>query len=210
MSCLATTEGQQFTGANNTESTVKPVIYVSSQSTSSHNPQPPQLGGPSDAIYATPTSSEATVHVVDNPAYGEGSGTFTGDDENAHYVQNPVYGDTLNGSVQQGELYSTPHLPHMTPLGAGEKSLDYDYAKMDASPNGGTVMKETSMSTEVQAAHEYAVVDKSKNQLTKHSLMRPHLDPSRGPYEQLHHGTEPHDSIRLSEVEGSGYEALQS
>ena len=188
---FATTEGQQFDGANNTKLTVKPekmVDNVSRQSTSFHSPHPPQLEGQFSqtyVIYATPTSPETTFHTVDNPVYGEGSGNSSIDNgENARYIQNPVYGDPLDGSTQQGEVYSTPQLPHVPPLGAGEKSLDYDYAKMDASTNGGTVMKETSTSTEVQAAHEYAVVDKSKkrkNQPIKQSLV-PHLDPSRGPY----------------------------
>ena len=210
---FATTEGQQFDGAKLTVKPKKMVDNVSRQSTSSHSPHPPQLEGQFSQTYVIYATPETTFHTVDNPLYGEGTGnSSTGNGENARYIQNPVYGDPLDGSTQQGEVYSTPQPPHVPPLGAGEKSLDYDYAKMDASTNGGTVMKETSTSTEVQAAHEYALVDKSKkrkNQPTKQSLM-PHLDPSIGPYDQLHHGTEPHDSIRLSEVEGSGYEALQS
>ena len=48
-------------------------------------------------IYETPknTSLGATVHIVDNPIYGEDTGySPVNDDIVIHDVQNPIYGDS--------------------------------------------------------------------------------------------------------------------
>ena len=147
---------------------------------STHSPH--ELEGkfaPTDAVYATPSSPEATVRKLDNPAYGDDEY-----DVNVHDFQNPVYGDVADDSAQQDELYTTPQAPQAMSLGMGEDGPEYDYA---TNPGQGAVTVQVKTHGTTHAAHE---VDQMQ------------------PYEQLHHGIDPPDFVRLAEIEGAGYGSL--
>ena len=174
---------------------------------SSHNHQQPTL--PNSLIYAAPTSPNAgaTIRAIDNVLYEEttsrGQESTEDNDEDIRDIQNPVYGDTRDGGDGGGncELYysipkhSTEPETHTDNLIAG--TVESSYAKDGA-------VKETSMKGDC----EYAVVDKTKKKKREASIHSPQtadLGSSHAAYEQL----ESHDQVRLSEVNGSGYEALQ-
>ena len=148
---------------------------------------------PTVAVYATPSSPEATVRKLENPVYGDISDNE--DEVNVRDFQNPVYGDD---SAQQDELYTTPQAPQ--PVGMEGDGPEYDYA---TNPGVGAVtvnVKTNGSST--PASHEYTVMDESKRK-------RDELDISE-PYGRLHHGTEPPELfIRLADVEGAEYGSLQ-
>ena len=137
------------------------------------------------AIYATPSSPEASVIKLENPVYGE-----IEDDTNIHDFQNPVYGDAEDDSAQQDELYTAPQAPQPVSLGMEGDGPEYDYA---TNPGVGavTVNVKTNGSTPTSRNSKMAELDVTE------------------PYERLHHGTEPPDFVRLAEVEGAEYGSLQ-
>ena len=140
---------------------------------------------PTTAIYATPSSPEASVVKLENPVYGE-----IEDDTNIHDFQNPVYGDAEDNSAQQDELYTAPQAPQPVSLGMEGDGPEYDYA---TNPGVGavTVNVKTNGSTPTSRNSKMAELDVTE------------------PYEKLHHGTEPPGIIRLAEVEGAEYGSLQ-
>jgi hypothetical protein len=150
---------------------------------------------PTTAIYATPSSPEASVLKFENPVYGD-----IEDDTNIHDFQNPVYGDAEDDSAQGDELYTTPQAPQPVSLGMDGDGPEYDYA---TNPGAGavTVNVKTNGSTPASHNHEYTAMDESKRKMAE-------LDVTE-PYERLHHGTEPPDVFRLAEVEGAEYGSLQ-
>ena len=74
------------------------------------NPTYEQLSESNSVIYEVPkdTSLEATVHVVDNPIYGEDVNYNPISDGIIRNVQNPIYGDDVGKSTQD-RLYEVAH-----------------------------------------------------------------------------------------------------
>lgn len=151
---------------------------------------------PTTAIYATPSSPEATVHKLENPVYGDISNNE--DDMNVRDFQNPVYGDAEDDCVQQDELYTAPQAPQPVSLGMEGDGPEYDYA---TSPGAGVVTMNIKTNGSTPASHEYTVMDESNRKKAELDVMEP--------YERLHHGIEPPDFVRLAEVEGAEYGSLQ-
>ena len=147
---------------------------------------------PTDAVYATPSSPEATVRKLDNPVYRDDEY-----DVNVCDFKNPVYRDAADDSAQQDELYTTPQAPQAMSLGMGEDGPEYDYA---TNPGQGAVTVQVKTNSATPAAHEYTVMDESRRKRMEVNEMKP--------YEQLHHRTDPPDFVRLAEIEGAGYGSL--
>lgn len=177
---------------------------------SSHNHQQPTL--PNSLIYAAPTSPNAgaTIRAIDNVLYEEttsrGQESTEDNDEDIRDIQNPVYGDldTRDGGDSGGncELYYS--IPEHSTEPETLHTDNHIAGTGESSNTKNGAVKETSMKRDC----EYAVVDKTKKKKREASVHSPQtadLGSSHAAYEQL----DSHDQVRLSEVNGSGYEALQ-
>ena len=151
---------------------------------------------PTAAIYATPSSPEATVHKLENPIYGDVSDNE--DDVNVSDFQNPIYGDAEGDSTQQDKLYAAPQVPQSVSLGMEGDGPEYDYA---TNPGVGAVTVNVKTNGSTPASHEYTVVDETKMKTVELDAVEP--------YERLHHGIEPPDFVRLADIEGADYDSLQ-
>ena len=96
------------------------------------NPTYGQLSESSSVIYEAPkrTSLEATVHVVNNPIYGEDVNYNPVSDGTIRNVQNPIYGDNVGESTQD-RLYEVAKSPqtllHSLADGENKGRLEYEY-----------------------------------------------------------------------------------
>ena len=133
---------------------------------------------------------------------------------NVHDFQNPVYGDAADDSAQQDELYTTPQAPQAMSLGIVEDGPEYDYA---TNPGQGATTPQAPQAVSlgmVEDGPEYdyatnpgqgAVAVQVKTNGATHAA---HEIDQMQPYEQLHHGIDPPDFVRLAEIEGAGYGSL--
>ena len=106
-------------------------------------------------------------------------------------------GPEYDYATNPGQAASTPQAPQAMSLGMGEDGPEYDYA---TNPGQGAVTVQVKTNGATHAAHEYTVMDESKRKKMEVNEMEP--------YEQLHHGIDPPDFVRLAEVEGAGYGSL--
>ena len=156
-----------------------------------------------DELYTTPQAPQAMSLGMggDGPEYdyatNPGQGPTAPQAPQAMSLGMGEDGPEYDYATNPGQAASSPQAPQTMSLGMGEDGPEYDYA---TNPGQGAVTVQVKTNGATHAAHEYTVMDESKRKKMEVNEMEP--------YEQLHHGIDPPDFVRLAEVEGAGYGSL--